>query len=131
MPQLLLTIYSIPATGLHGLVLLWLLVQLPYPVLDGLWSWKNIQTLSETPEGIAIRNIELCFPEMTPFARSQMVNKNFVSLGLGLMETGMAWFWSDARVKKWFDVEGLENLTGATRVMVVGIHFMSLNCVEE
>src|SRR5690606_41594816 len=64
---------------------------------------------------------------MTPFARSQMVNKNFVSLGLGLMETGMAWFWSDARVKKWFDVEGLENLTGATRgVMVVGIHFMSL-----
>ena len=39
----------------------------------------------------------------------------------------MAWFWSDARVKKWFDVEGLENLTGATRgVMVVGVHFMSL-----
>lgn len=29
-----------------GLGLLWLLVQLPYPVL--LWSWKNIQTLSET-----------------------------------------------------------------------------------
>jgi len=46
---------------------------------------------------------------------------------MGLMETGMAWFWSDARVKKWFDVKGIENLTSTTRgVMVAGIHFMSL-----
>ena len=112
-----------------GLGLLWLLVQLPYPVLHILGSGlgKISRPFLKRREGIASRNIELCFPEMTPFARSQMVNKNFVSLGLGLMETGMAWFWSDARVKKWFDVEGLENLTGATRgVMVVGIHFMSL-----
>ncbi|HBI6865970.1 MULTISPECIES: kdo(2)-lipid IV(A) palmitoleoyltransferase [Enterobacteriaceae] len=112
-----------------GLGLLWLLVQLPYPILHILGSGlgKISRPFLKRREGIAIRNIELCFPEMTPFARSQMVNKNFVSLGLGLMETGIAWFWSDARVKKWFDVEGLENLTGATRgVMVVGIHFMSL-----
>ncbi|EHM45887.1 putative cold shock-induced palmitoleoyl transferase [Yokenella regensburgei ATCC 43003] len=59
-----------------------------------------------------------------------MVEQNFISLGMGLIETGMAWFWSDARVKKWFDVEGYENLTRALEakkgVMVVGIHFMSL-----
>jgi len=43
------------------------------------------------------------------------------------MEISMAWFWSDARVKKWFDVKGIENLTSTTRgVMVAGIHFMSL-----
>ncbi|STW39821.1 putative lipid A biosynthesis acyltransferase [Klebsiella pneumoniae] len=29
---------------------------------------------------------------------------------MGLIETGMAWFWSDERVKKWFDVEGFANL---------------------
>jgi KDO2-lipid IV(A) palmitoleoyltransferase len=28
-----------------------------------------------------------------------------MSLGMGLIETGMAWFWSDERVKKWFDVK--------------------------
>ena len=71
-----------------GLGLLWLLVQLPYPVLHILGSGlgKISRPFLKRREGIAIRNIELCFPEMTPFARSQMVNKNFVSLGLGLME---------------------------------------------
>lgn len=53
-----------------------------------------------------------------------------MSLGMGLIETGMAWFWSDERVKKWFDVEGIANLNNALSadkgVMVVGIHFMSL-----
>lgn len=45
----------------------------------------------------------------------------------------MAWFWSDERVKKWFDVEGMVNLNNALSeqkgVMVVGVHFMSLNWV--
>ncbi|MGL4859233.1 MAG: kdo(2)-lipid IV(A) palmitoleoyltransferase [Enterobacteriaceae bacterium] len=112
-----------------GLGLLWLIVQLPYPILHWLGSvlGKLSRPFLKRREHIATKNIELCFPEMTAQARSQMVSDNFVSLGLGLMETGMAWFWSDARVKKWFHVEGLENLTNATKgVMVVGVHFMSL-----
>lgn len=112
-----------------GLALLWVIVQLPYPVLHTLGSCLGTisRPFLKRRESIAVRNIELCFPDMTPIARSHMINNNFVSLGLGLMETGMAWFWSDARVKKWFDVEGIENLANATGgVMVVGIHFMSL-----
>ncbi|WP_432804847.1 hypothetical protein [Escherichia coli] len=39
----------------------------------------------------------------------------------------MAWFWPDSRVRKWFDVEGLDNLKRAQMqnrgVMVVGVHF--------
>ncbi|WPG19988.1 hypothetical protein SD435_17095 [Kosakonia cowanii] len=89
-----------------GLVLLWLIVQLPYPVLHilGTGLGKLSRPFMKRREGIAVRNIELCFPEMTPFARSQMVSKSFVSLGMGLMETGMAWFWSDARIKKCVDL---------------------------
>lgn len=112
-----------------GLALLWVIVKLPYPVLYSLGSGlgKISRPFLKRRESIAIRNIELCFPDMTPIARSQMINNNFISLGLGLMETGMAWFWNDVRVKKWFDVEGIENLANATGgVMVVGIHFMSL-----
>lgn len=49
---------------------------------------------------------------------------------MALLETGMAWFWPDNRVRKWFDVDGLDNLTRAQAqnrgVMVVGVHFMSL-----
>ena len=49
---------------------------------------------------------------------------------MALLETGMARFWPDERVRKWFDVEGLDNLKRAQMqnrgVMVVGVHFMSL-----
>ncbi len=49
---------------------------------------------------------------------------------MALLETGMARFWPDSRVRKWFDVDGLDNLTRAQAqnrgVMVVGVHFMSL-----
>ncbi len=42
-----------------------------------------------------------------------MIAENFRSLGMALVETGMAWFWPDSRVRKWFDVEGLDNLKRA------------------
>ncbi|WP_058909755.1 kdo(2)-lipid IV(A) palmitoleoyltransferase [Entomohabitans teleogrylli] len=115
-----------------GLGVLWLLVQLPYPVLSFIGSslGKASRFFLKRRERIAFRNIELCFPDMDMTTREKMVEQNFSSLGMGLIETGMAWFWSDARVRKWFDVEGYDNLTRALSakkgVMVVGIHFMSL-----
>ena len=52
-----------------------------------------------------------------------------MSLGMGLIETGMAVL--ERRTgQKWFDVEGFANLnhalSGGKGVMVVGVHFMSL-----
>ena len=38
---------------------------------------------------IVHRNLELCFPEMSEQERRKMVVKNFESVGMGLMETGM------------------------------------------
>lgn len=115
-----------------GLGVLWLIVQLPYPILHTLGSTvgKMSRRFLKRRERIAARNIELCFPQMDAASREALLEQNFMSLGMGLIETGMAWFWSDARVKKWFDVEGYDNLTKALQqhrgVMVVGVHFMSL-----
>lgn len=36
---------------------------------------------------------------MSPAARETLIDQNFMSLGMGLIETGMASFWSDERVK--------------------------------
>ncbi|WP_333710891.1 kdo(2)-lipid IV(A) palmitoleoyltransferase [Pluralibacter gergoviae] len=115
-----------------GLGVLWLLVQLPYPLLHIIGSslGRAARPFLKRREKIAARNIALCFPEMNAADKETLLEQNFVSLGMGLIETGMAWFWSDARVKKWFDVEGYANLTNALAenrgVMVVGVHFMSL-----
>lgn len=115
-----------------GLGILWLIVQLPYPLLHfiGTSAGRLSRRFLKRREHIARRNIELCFPDMSPAARETLIDQNFMSLGMGLIETGMAWFWSDERVKKWFDVEGFANLnhalSGGKGVMVVGVHFMSL-----
>lgn len=115
-----------------ALIVLWSVVQLPYPLLHRLGSFmgKASRRFLKRRERIAARNIELCFPHLDAAARETLIEQNFMSLGMGLIETGMAWFWSDARVRKWFDVEGYANLTNALDeqrgVMVVGVHFMSL-----
>lgn len=115
-----------------GLSLLWLLVQLPYPILSRLGETlgKLARPFLKRRERIARRNLELCFPNMSEELREAMIAKNFMSLGMALFETGMAWFWPDSRVRRWFDVEGYQNLVAAQAskrgVMVVGVHFMSL-----
>ncbi|XTZ36710.1 kdo(2)-lipid IV(A) palmitoleoyltransferase [Salmonella enterica] len=115
-----------------GLGLLWLLVQLPYPILARLGAGlgRCSRPFLQRRERIARRNLELCFPAMSEHLREVLIAKNFKSLGMGLIETGMAWFWSDSRVRRWFDVEGYQHLQKAQAsqqgVMVVGVHFMSL-----
>lgn len=115
-----------------GLGVLYLLVQLPYPLLRRLGSRLGRMSMPFLKRRVSIarRNLELCFPDMDKATLERTIVNNFVSLGMGLMETGMAWFWSDARVKRWFDVTGLQNLQKANAcqqgVMVIGIHFMSL-----
>ncbi|UMX50461.1 hypothetical protein MJ390_11720 [Klebsiella pneumoniae] len=50
---------------------------------------------------IAYRGLELCFPEKSEQERHRMVVMNFESVGMGLMETGMAWFWPVRRIARW------------------------------
>ncbi|MFP1741235.1 kdo(2)-lipid IV(A) palmitoleoyltransferase [Lonsdalea quercina] len=115
-----------------GLALLYLLVQLPYPLLmyTGRGLGNAARFFLKRRVSIARRNLELCFPTMSPQKREAIVKENFASLGMALMETGMAWFWSDRRVRAWCEVVGLENLQQAGSeqrgVMVIGVHFMSL-----
>lgn len=115
-----------------GLGVLFLLVQLPYPILYALGKWLGRCSMPFLKRRAAItrRNLELCFPEMEKAKLERTIINNFRSAGLGLIETGMAWFWSDARVRRTFDVYGLRNLQRANEhnqgVMVIGIHFMSV-----
>ncbi|MFS7249083.1 kdo(2)-lipid IV(A) palmitoleoyltransferase [Rahnella rivi] len=115
-----------------GLGVLFLLVQLPYPVLYrlGVWLGRTSMRFLKRRVSITRRNLQLCFPDLSSEQVEARIVSNFESLGMGLLETSMAWFWSDARVKRWFDVSGLHNLKKAQEnnqgVLVIGVHFMSL-----
>ena len=115
-----------------GIGLLYILVLLPYPVIY--WLGTRLGRLSKVflkkRVQIAERNLELCFPQMPKSEREALVNKNFESVGMGLFETGMAWFWPDWRVKRWVKVSGRENIQKVQEtgqgIIVVGIHFLTL-----
>lgn len=115
-----------------GIVLLYLLVLLPYPVLYyiGCGLGRLSMRFLKRRVSVARRNLELCFPDMPTAEREAMVVRNFESLGMGLIETGMAWFWPDWRVSRWFQVSGLEHITKAATdqkgVLLIGMHFLTL-----
>ncbi|MEX5714195.1 LpxL/LpxP family Kdo(2)-lipid IV(A) lauroyl/palmitoleoyl acyltransferase [Serratia ureilytica] len=114
-----------------GLALLFLLVQplstaLPSGGVDG----THLDAFSQAPRHHHPSQPRAVLPEMDEAQRERKVVGNFESLGMGLLETGMAWFWSDKRVKRWFNVSGINHLKMAQRdergVLVIGVHFMSL-----
>ncbi|MEA1064800.1 Kdo(2)-lipid IV(A) acyltransferase [Erwinia sp. HR93] len=115
-----------------GIGVLYLIVLLPYPVI---WQLGRILGraaghLMKKRAHIAHRNIELCFPDMPESERQQLVKKNFESVGMGLLETGMAWFWPDWRIEKWFDVTGFDPVTKLYEekrgILLIGVHFLTL-----
>lgn len=109
-----------------------LLLCLPYPVLvqigKGLGKLFGKLKFGQRRMAIARRNLELCFPHYTSGQISQILCKNQESVGMAIIETGMAWFWSDKRILKWSKVEGLEHLKQpeGVGVILVGVHFLTL-----
>ncbi|QCR36455.1 Kdo(2)-lipid IV(A) acyltransferase [Nissabacter sp. SGAir0207] len=115
-----------------GLGILYLLVLLPYPVIYRLGTalGRFSMRFLKRRVHIAHRNLTLCFPDMPAHERDELVRKNFESVGMGLFETGMGWFWPEWRVRHWFTVTGDEHIKQAhldkEGVLLVGIHFLTL-----
>jgi KDO2-lipid IV(A) lauroyltransferase len=79
---------------------------------------------------IARRNIELCFPRLSPVEQTHLLERHCQSLGIGLCETATTWWSSDERVRKLAQVEGIEHLAAALAkgrgVILVGGHFTTI-----
>lgn len=108
------------------------LLLLPYPILryigNGLgWIFSRLK-VGKRRTAIARRNLELCFPNMPKSKREAILQENLRSVGMAIIETGMAWFWSDSRIKKWSKVEGLYYLKENPKdgIIFVGVHFLTL-----
>ena len=64
---------------------------------------------------VAQRNIELCFPDLSPEEQLALTHKHFESLGKLGIEMGMCWWISDKEAEELFVIEGMENLEEAMR----------------
>ena len=115
-----------------GLGFFRLILLLPYPLLrwigEGLGSLFAKLSVGKRRAKIARRNLELCFPDYSAEQIDSILQTNLKSTGMAIIETGMAWFWSDKRIKKWSKIEGLNYLKENAQdgIIFVGVHFLTL-----
>lgn len=115
------------------IALLWVLHFLPMGALAavgrglGAVLWK----LGRSRRRIAIRNIGLCFPEWTPEQHVALAREHFNWVGRSILERGLLWFASPARIRRIMKVKGNINLAEQTDGAFMWLlpHFVGLEWV--
>jgi KDO2-lipid IV(A) lauroyltransferase len=119
-----------------GLGCLWLITRLPYPLQKWIghsigkmvyWCSPKLRHITET-------NIRLCFPDLSAVEITTLVKKNFASLGLGLIETAMAWWLPDSKLKRCkITITGIEYAEEAFAkgkgILLLSPHFTCLEMI--
>jgi KDO2-lipid IV(A) lauroyltransferase len=111
----------------------WLLHWLPLPVLA--FVGRRLGSLLFLVGGrrrrVALTNLSLCFPELDPEERQQLARKHFQVLGRSLLDRGLLWWASPARLKRVVRIEGVEHLqalqNAGTPVILLAPHFVGLD----
>jgi KDO2-lipid IV(A) lauroyltransferase len=90
------------------LALIWLLHWLPLGVQAGLGQWLGglLWQFAKGRRKVALRNLELCMPELAPAVRERIAREHFLWLGRSLIERGLLWYASPARLRRLIKVEG-------------------------
>lgn len=84
------------------------LSHLPLPLLAGL-GWgvgRLLFALARSRRRIALRNLQLCFPEMPQADRLAVAREHFGWLGRSLFERAVLWYAPPERIRRLIQVEG-------------------------
>jgi KDO2-lipid IV(A) lauroyltransferase len=114
-----------------ALGLLWLLHWLPLGLLAGIGRALGalLYVAARSRRRIALRNLELCFPELDTDARRALAREHFGWLGRSLIERGLLWWAPGRRLERLIQVEGEVDLAERSErpVMWLVPHFVGLD----
>lgn len=86
---------------------LWLLVQLPWRgrLCVGRYLGRLALCIARRRQQIVRKNLALVFPELTPNEQEALYRQCAENVGIGIIESGMAWFYSEARLRQMVRLE--------------------------
>jgi KDO2-lipid IV(A) lauroyltransferase len=116
---------------------LWLITRLPYrwQMRIGRSFGRITYRLSPKLRHITEINIKLCFPAMSHAEQETLIKKNFESLGIGIIETAMAWWIPNRRLLKQCDMQihgdkyFQEALAAGKGIILLSPHFTCLEMI--
>eukprot|EP01136_Pigoraptor_vietnamica_P030089 Opistho-1_new@88846 len=112
------------------IALLWLLHFLPLPLLAALGQGLGglLWRLAPARRRIALRNLELCFPERSEAERLRLGREHFGWLGRSFLERGLLWFASAERLQRLLTIKGDIALAEHSEAPVMWLlpHFVGL-----
>lgn len=89
----------------------WILHFLPLRLLAPIGKGMGmlLYALGRERRRVARTNLRLCFPEMAEPERTRMVRAHFRAFGQSLLDRGILWWSSEARLRRLVRIEGLEH----------------------
>lgn len=113
------------------LAVLWVLHLLPLSVLAavGNGTGRLLHALAGARRRVALRNLELCFPDMSLAERQRLTREHFRWLGRSILERSLLWFAPPERLRSLIHIEGDLKLAERSErpVMWLVPHFMGLD----
>ncbi|SDM70330.1 KDO2-lipid IV(A) lauroyltransferase [Oryzisolibacter propanilivorax] len=113
-----------------GIALLNLLGRLPLPVLRALGAaiGRVLFVLAAPRRRVALRNLELCFPEMPQSERRVLARQSFEVFCQTFLDRGWLWSAPEALVRRRVRLSGaVHELDGDTPTIVFAPHFYSMD----
>ena len=113
------------------LALVWLVHWLPLPAQAAIGRalGRLLHRFGHGRRAVALRNVELCLPELDATRRAALVREHFEWLGRSLLERGLLWYASPERLRRLIRVEGDVHLAERSDrpVMWLVPHFLTVD----
>lgn len=114
-----------------GLAVIWLLHFLPLWILAPLGHIVGIVlfALARERRRVTLKNLELCFPELSPEERRRIARGHFRAFARSFIEHGIMWWAARERVLDLVNIAGIEHWQAARGgpVILLAPHFVGLD----
>lgn len=113
------------------LALMWLLHWLPLPLLALVGEGLGLMLYALVGERrrVTVTNLGLCFPQLSAAQKSALARRHFMAFGRSIVELGLWWWASPARIRRLVRLEGGERLAAykGKPVILLVPHFVGID----